>query len=58
MNTSKPPKTPEDIIYEEVDDYNKTAFRSIAEKELGKVNQDLDKTEKEMLVRAETEKYA
>ena len=58
MNGSKPPKTPQDIIYQDVDDYNKSNFRSTAEKELVKANEELDKTEKDILVKAETEKYA
>jgi|JI6StandDraft_1071083.scaffolds.fasta_scaffold809472_1 hypothetical protein len=54
MSASKPQKAPEDLIYEEVDDFNKTSFRSAAEKELIKSNKEAEKPEKEILLKADT----
>lgn len=37
-NNKPPPKTPEDLIFEEVDDYNRVSYVKAAEKELEKAN--------------------
>ena len=41
MNNNKPaPKAPEDIIYDDVDHYNKVTFIAVAEKELITANKE------------------
>lgn len=55
MNNNKPaPKAPEDIIYDDVDNYNKVAFRTVAENELAKANKESDK---DTVLNKEVEKY-